>query len=336
VGNGIYLIARASPTGLGYMSRDFAKHMQPERIILIDPGRRHPLFSDWYGDSRVYNASHWKATSAVVAEALQGARLIVGLETFYSTAVLDIAAAIGAKTIMFPMWECSPPYAGLASAVLCLSDEDAKRYPGGVRCYWPVSTEIIKHSERHWPPWRFAHNAGHSYHNRNSTAQVLAASNWLRGTGAKLLVRSQFQIPDQWLSVLDESGAVSFASGLVTEDRNELYADVDCLVHPMQFPGLSLPTAEAAANGIPVIVSDQPEWSGWPYRVPCQPGPIKQFQIPVKMREPDVESLGRLMRDMATGAIEKADQPRPTTWDDFKGFWESMERRKWKRPQSLR
>lgn len=320
------VIARATETGLGYMSKDFCAAMRPSRTIVISAFE--PEHPEWFADHNpvVVNAKHWKNADHIVASHLRaarkaGAEILVNFETYYNRRTPGIARELGYATVLFPNWECTQVWAAVADVMICLSAEDDRHFPSCLRTSWPAPDNLAP-ARPVAPPRRFVHNAGMADHNRNGTREVLQAAAWLTGTGARLFVRSQFEIPVEWVPL----GAPIVFEDVGSIPREELYADADVLVHPMQFPGLSLPVIEAAAAGLPAIVLDLPEWSQagwcWPHRVPVAGSHKRRFVgARVDMQEADITALGKLMAAMATGKVAPQPPPRPAGWREFKEFW---------------
>lgn len=329
---GLCVIGRAEPMGLGTMTEEFCKAMRPERLIVIDRGR----CVDYSGWANQVITVSWTRPEHGLAKSLvglvDGMKTVVGFETWYWDGLPQAARGMGVKTVMFPMWEWSPESVYGSDVVVSLCGTD---YGHGVRTAtrretkplltdWPASTTVHDPARViNWPPKRFVHFAGNAKHNRDGTREVLAAAEYLKGTGATLVVYAQFDPRSVGWSY-DPEAPIEFRGRV--EDRRDLLAGADCVVCPRRLPGHSLPINEAVGEGIPVVVLDLSDWPAdrFPYRVSAQGGghergfgPHPQY---VWNAEPN--ELGRTLRALAECHVVKVPQWRPPTWDQFRQWWE--------------
>lgn len=315
---GLAVIGRADDSGLGEMTVEFCRHMDPEMILV------------WWADSRGQTRMERLPPGAkrrlidprqavneeTFEEALAGMRCVVAFETFYHTAALNVAARIGAKTVLFPMWECTPGWSEPVDVLICLSQEDMKHYPTGVRAHWPISRLKFPPKRCEVPPRRFVHNAGSfGYYGRNGTKAVLTASLKVNDV-AEIIVRCQEPIP--------ADVACEHKAKILRGSFDGRYDDADVFVFPMRFPGLSLPLLEAASMRIPTLVLDLPEWSDYPEVMRIPSCGVDGFRIgyrPVTYHRPDVEALAYKIRALATGAVRPELPPEPNTWEAFREWF---------------
>lgn len=327
---GLCVIGRANQMGLGSMTEDFVREMRPDSVIVIDPERGQPLDTSALPSDRtiVVTLSEWATDTRTVRSLIHGAKIIVGFETFYRDDFPELVRILSkdryVATVCFPMWECSPESVAEASCLIHLSDQDNEHYLKGHRLDWPASPAVHDPDRvTHWPPRTFVHIAGNANHGRNSTAEVLKAAEYLRGTSAKLAVYHAFPIYGDWLPSVH--APVEFRGSVPT--RRQLLEGCDCLVHPQQFEGLSLPISEAAGEGIPIIALDLPQWCLWTHTVTARPVGQKHFSRTVDVCAPDPDELGLLMQGMAQGTVPQIpleDRWRPPTWDEFRRIWKEM------------
>jgi hypothetical protein len=324
---GMLVIGRADIMGLGSMTADFCRALEPERVVLIDTLRGLPIdmgpFADRPDNVTVIRMKDWQSDPAIIIRELANMKIVVGFETFYSDLLPSLAKGNSTgptKSAMFPMWECSPGSVAESDFLFYLSGQDANFYgpDKGIRCTWPASP-VVYDPDRviNSPPRRFVHAAGNAAHNRNSTQQVLEASLFLKGTGAELHVYHSFRIPGPWMPAF--GAPVKFCGSVPS--RRDLLVGCDCFVHPQQFEGLSLPISEAAAERIPIIAVDLPQWRGWTHTVSASPAGHKRFTQSVEMFAPDPVELGELMRGLALGTVAPITPQRQPTWDEFKADW---------------
>jgi len=320
VATGMLVIGRNERMGLGSMTEDFCRGFHPEHLVIINRGR--PAMYDpaplcekggVYTDSAF---SRWKIP--------EGVTQIVAFETFYFDSVVTEANKRGIKSVLFPMWEWTPPtQAAAVDRLVVLSGTDLhfyRDYPNKtVRMKWPRFTEMSS-PYKDWPPRTFIHVAGNAKHNRDGTKQVLAAAEHLIGTEARLVVYSAFGAERLW--PYNPDAPIEFRSS--TPSRLELFADGDVLVQPRRLGGHSLPINEAAAVGMPVIALGHEDWSDYshPLQLPWVSDGIERFgRVHAPMMRCDPDELGLLMKNLALGLIKRPAPKSIPSWDDFVAEW---------------
>jgi len=314
------VLGRADPTGLGAMTDDFCRAMDPDLALVVDYSTRGKTDPGLVPGSIVLPQTELRF-SDFWAEMLAGYDALVGFETFYDEAVLRGAKLAGCKTILFPMWECTQPWCDAADVMVCLSPADEARYPRGIPMRWAVDPRRFQpRTDICWPPKLIQHNAGTlGLNGRNGTEEFLQAARYLSGTGVAVLVRAQEQIPTEWRT------PDAYYAGMV-DQREDLWREMDLFVFPLKIPGLALPLIEAAAVGIPTLIVDIAERRDYhaDFRVPI--GRTYRCRIggnEVEYRAADVEALGRRMRSMALGNVRVRVPPHPPTWHKFKTRWQN-------------
>lgn len=332
----IGVIGRADPTGLGSMTVDFCDNVEVERAFIINRDSRGPTDSNRVRANYVLTAM-WPTSGVDIPQFERFFRgevdIIVGFETFYSRDVVPACVKAGIKTVMFPMWECSPAELAACDLLIAVTDADKKRFPDAVRMDWPMEPmELIRRPNN--PPTKFVCNGGSlGLHNRNNfdAAAMAVRNGCFDGTNARLTLRCH-----------DEQYARSFAAGHPkidvlprAEKRIELYSRADVIIHLQAFDGLSLPQLEAAACGVPMIVMDIEGYKAYPHRCAARksidengPHSFDLYDMmgqSVKYWRPDIEDLARMLRGMAMGEILLQSSPKPPTWDEFmEGFHEEL------------
>ena len=306
------VIGRADASGLGRMTVEFCRHMKPGRVAVLDYHGRGRTNPDLIPGCHLINPASM-ANHHLLAELMNGMTTVIGFETFYNPAVVARAKVDGLRTILFPMWECSPPWSEDADNLICLSDRDLRAYPRGLRMDWPIDRRAFLANGFPMRP-TFLHNAGsHGYYGRNGTEFVLKALNQCGDLPCDFRLRTLEAIPSDWF----RPPHVVIEQGDVPIDR--LYLGT-VFVFPMRFEGLSLPISEAAALGLPTIVLDLPEWSRWPQELRARVGGTVEHSIGarrVKYAIPDVDHMASIIRRVASHSIEAKAPPPPPTWDEF-------------------
>lgn len=321
--NGLCVIGRADACGLGTHTEEFCKAMRPERLVVIVTGREvNPACVQWSNRVTFLPISQFRREHP--RSYLTGMKTVVGFETWYRDDFVWQARPLGVRTVMFPMWEWTPPSGYQSDELICLSNTDyefcdTQRETFTVSLQdWPRPDLDIPAPT--WPPRTFVHAAGHAAHNRNGTREVLLAAGHLKGTGAKLVVYSQFDAAAKFEH--DSDAPIEFRGE--ARDRTQILTGADCCVYPRRLPGHSLPINEALGCGIPTITLDLPDWQTQAaYRVtPVSQAPEKWGTQPrAQVWRADPSELGHLMRAMAEGKVVKVPQWRPPTWEQFKEWW---------------
>lgn len=297
------LVARAENRGLGIMSWEFARHLDP-KVLIVDIGDRagFPAFFDRYPDA---TRARYRSglNERVVRHWLAGVDVVYHAETFYDPA--------------FPRWAHD---AGVAS-ILHVMPEFFRGAEPFVR-YWapttwrldhlPPATEVVpvpvaldrwpSPVDLHEKPCRWLHVAGKAtLADRNGTGTVLAAAQHLRRPCSLTIVCQDATVA---IPATPRHVDVRVVSGAT--DYWALYTDHDALVMPRRYGGLSLPVQEAMGAGLAVLMSDcSPNPHTWPAAlVATTEGPPERMPagaVPVHTIDP--EHLARAMDTLADPAI---------------------------------
>lgn len=119
-------VVLSSEQGLGYMAKDFYDHGVIQKVFIHPHGSRknHP---EWYKpEDRLKN----------LGELLECDSIVFFENPFYWK-LIPMAREKGVKTVLIPMYECSPdPFPYFPDVLLCPSALDyefySKRYPDAV------------------------------------------------------------------------------------------------------------------------------------------------------------------------------------------------------------
>lgn len=266
----IGLIGRADERGLGHITREFYRHVQPARTLIVQPTlSRHEQHREWYqptDESRVSYVT-WGERRDFPDEPLgrwmSGLDVIYGAETFYDDRVPRLAREAGVATVL----HVNPEFyrrgvSDQATAVWNQSPWLHDRLRGDAEVVpIPVATDRFSPS----PPnkdglLRVLHIAGNvAAHDRNGTVAAVAAAK--RCTGIEFTVMAQGRLPGV-PSTVRPSG-----------DYWTLYSGFDVLVMPRRYAGQCLPVQEALAAGLAVVMTDCPPNDWWPIeRAAATPG----------------------------------------------------------------
>jgi Glycosyl transferases group 1 len=263
------LIARATDSGLGYLSLDFVRNFGPdETLVVVDADPRYRDHLEWFPGAMTMpylgfdrpRLEDWMSTVDVV----------MCYETFYNEHTVAAARSTGTRTVLMGMPELTRRHYNRGY----LGDPDLYVWPTtwllhelpGVHLPVPVTPRRTKAHGR--GAFSILHVAGHpALNDRNGTSIFLTA---LRMVSVDIDVRicaannATFdfsKIPDN--VQIEVLGHVA--------NRYEMYEDCDLLVLPRRYGGLSLPVLEAMSCGLAVMMPNcPPQSTDWPILpVPC-------------------------------------------------------------------
>lgn len=286
------LIARSEDRGLGNLTWEWAEHMQPERVLLVVPQTqvRHAVAQrpERYAhhDLTVVQWEHGvdldPAAEAQVRRWLDGLDVVYSAETFYDWRICEWARDMKVRTVCHVMPEFyrhghldAPPGPDTWWAPTRWRLEHLD--PATRLVPVPIATERFRRPRRppERPP-RWLHIAGtRAAGDRNGTRLFLTAMRYLRERH-DVYVRAQG--PTLTPPRTARHTNVTMVRGHAGEYW-QLYDDVDALVLPRRYAGLSLPALEAMGAGLAVAMTDaEPQRSEWPI-IPLDPAPSARGSI---------------------------------------------------------
>lgn len=304
-------MVRMDDRGLAHLTQEFARHMGPERVLAVDvmnprfPIR--PLDPDVIGESEVFDATFVDGyLGGQVSEFLAGLTHVYTAETPYDPFFFERCRARGVATICHVM----PEFDRFTGA-------EPKWRPSAVWLPTAWRAELVEHSTvvpvpapvAPRPRLRseakvFGHVIGSGA--RPDRAGSLAVYDAIRRgpSDVEWILFAQDAdrgIPEQ----LHGCRNVRVRLGSVA-DRFELFDDIDVLVAPRRWGGLSLPVLEACASGVPVVMLDvDPMGEFAAARV--QSRYSGQFDAPggtIEMFEADRDALVATVIDYAKGGVD--------------------------------
>lgn len=234
-------IVLATEQGLGYLAKDFYDNGLIDKVYVYPHSKRKNHY-EWY-DNRVGRP-----------EDLLDCDAILMFETPIDWTIIPKARQAGVKTILMPMYECTPyPLRYIPDLILTPSDLDQQYYPEGVRINVPVPNEV---------KWKLRERAVHFVHNsgngglggRNGTQELLDAMRYVMSP-IKLTVRSQS------LDLVSNDPRVEIVKDSIPFEK--LYEEGDVFIFPEKFNGLSLPIQEAFASGMPIMCGNRFPMNKW-------------------------------------------------------------------------
>jgi hypothetical protein len=248
------LIVRGVDRGLGIQTWEMYRHLNPAVTVLIDslPDRdKWKFHPERFPDALI---TEWQGYTAPISEEAEAALLstdvIMSVETPYSTTLFEKAKARGIATVLYvnpELWRDHETEH--ASAVWVPSTWRIDLIPRAE--YVPMPVALDRFTQE--PGERFLHLGGHKARaDRNGMEISIRAA---RLADIPLTVTTQDRLR------LDGRGIVL---GPSKDDYWQMYQDHGVLVMPRKYGGLSLPTQEAMAAGLAVIMPDCSPNRDWP------------------------------------------------------------------------
>jgi hypothetical protein len=231
----------ACEQGLGYMAKDFYDNGVIQKVF-IHPHSSRKNHPEWYRpEDRLQNLGQLLECDSIVF-----------FENPFYWKLIPMAREKGVKTVLFPMYECTPyPLFYEPDLILSPSALDKQYYPNSIQVTIPVDVKWKQRTKAKV----FIHNGGNlGLGGRNGTAEVLEAMQYVKSP-IKLIVRSQIA-----LGRIDDP-RVEIQVGTVPKD--ELWSTGDVFLFPEKFNGLSLPLQEAFASGMGIMCGERFPMTEW-------------------------------------------------------------------------
>lgn len=307
------LIARADNSGLGVQTWEFARHMQPERVLLIDVGHLHDedthtnkrTFLDRYPDALVHKG--WTPHSGCLEQFLTGLDVVFTAETPYSSELIPMSEVYRVKTVIQPNWEfLDVRHKPTLWAAPSLWNYDLMPEP---RAHLPVPIATDRFGElpdaRGSGTLQFLHIVGRpAVHDRNGTAVLLDALEYVK-SDITVTIKCQ---QGGYVSSLRPDLKTKKNVTLIIEPADvdnywDLYQGYDMMILPRRFGGLCLPVNEALGAGMPVImpnISPNNTWLPKDWLVPATLQGSFRAKQHVDYYMVDPRDLAALIDDYAT------------------------------------
>lgn len=264
------LIARCDLTGLGNQTRNLARMIRPDEVMLIN--------SNTFNGNHQYpeTYAHYNTTEIIgfpsneqVRAWLKGLDVVITCEIFYNSNFVDIAKEMGVKTINHFNWEFADylrqPHLTLPDKLVSPSHwnfDNARRLWGGVE-YLPTPVFVddfadVKDSNyARTGKKRFLHVMGHqAFNDRNGTLDLISAMGY-SVEDFELVIKAQVV---DILPLLDYMQRWPDPRILIDtkspENEVELYEGFDAVIMPRRYGGQCLPMTEALCAGLPVIMTN--------------------------------------------------------------------------------
>lgn len=261
----IGLIARAEDRGLGIMCWEFARHVEPDRTLVV----RHPSTEaigfpahlERYPGAEVVTVSETGLPEERVRAWLEGLDVVYTAEVPYDPALFEWCRDAGVVSVLHTMPEAWHP-SWKPDVVWAPTGWRLETLPAETRLVpVPVALDRFRPRVRQEPT--FLHLVGHrAAADRAGTGAVLKALRRLRVPCRVVLATQDARLP----ALPSVSALVDVEVQLATHREYwEAYDGASVLLGPRRYGGLSLPWNEAAAAGLALVLSGcAPNPQTWP------------------------------------------------------------------------
>lgn len=270
------VIARAENRGLGHLTWEAARALEPDRVLVVTVGARDRGFETHVERFPGATFVEWRANgllpAAPVRAWLDGLDVVYAAETPYDPRLPAWCETAGVRLVLHVMPEFfRDEWADESCELWNPTDWRHELLPARARVV-PVPVPLDR-----WPtpaplcdgPARFVHVAGNrAAGDRNGSILVTRALGLVQ-TPVHLRIFTQgasfpaVRTPRHVQLEVVRGGV---------DDYWRLYDDADVLVMPRRYGGLSLPVNEAAGAGLAVVLSDVVPNRSWPATfVPARP-----------------------------------------------------------------
>lgn len=266
-------IGYASNQGIAMLMKQFYDNRIVTDVMVFRHGSR-PSHMEWYPEGtrelvgRPFNGPE-------VGKFLTSVDAMLFFETPFDWQVLDLCKKLGTKTVLVPMYECTPERLPFApDKFICPSLLDVEYFPTSKFLQIPVDPTTWQQRTR---AMKFLHNGGNlGLRGHKGTLELLQAMQYVRSdltlhvraqdiNGLKNLIKS--------VRGIESNNRVTFEYGDLPYEN--LFNGYDVLVQPERYNGLSLPLNEARANGMLVMTSNRFPHNSW---LPVEPLiPVKSY-----------------------------------------------------------
>lgn len=249
----IVMICRYDNSGLGTLSWEFARHLKPDKVVLVSNGVFH-TFKERYDEfpQREIVRALTPMDKDWIFEDMD---ILFTCETFYDWSLVKDARKRGVKTVLYTMYEMTPdPMKYIPDMLLCPSKLDYDVFKDfSTRVEYlpvPVATDRLiwqKRTRAH----TFIHSASHGgMSGRKGTQLFLDAIPLVKTKDIKFKIfswKNEYKVPyDDRL----EFNQMQF------KNYWQLWREGDVLVYPQDYNGICLPVVEAMSSGLGVVTTD--------------------------------------------------------------------------------
>jgi hypothetical protein len=331
------VIVRAEARGLGIQTRAVADALPADRVLYVEPQPASwPQHSELFAHHKVMHV-FWRRGQLHPEREVR--RWLKGLDVVYT--------AESAYDPRLPVW-CSA--AGCALVRHANPEQLAPDEVDGYTTWWSATPWRLEHmpaGTRVVPmpvdrpaefdpgfdeprrPVRFVHSMGHFAQDDRAGTQIVAHAVKLLRSPCQLVVFCQDRRPQSPFKVAGKGVEVVVRAGGVA-DRWDQFRGADVLVLPRRYGGLSLPSQEAMAAGLALVMPDVSPNEVWPGpKIPTRRAWSSRMRCgPVDLHDADpvglAEIMARLVEDRAELDKWKAESrawAEANTWEALRPLW---------------
>lgn len=243
--------------GLGHLAKSFIEAKVIDDIWVI----KHPgiPIKDWYPNAPISNIRDIKVTD----DWLKTHDAILFFETPFDWSIISRCNAMGIRTYLVTMYECSPDrFPVTPHRLLCPSEFDLqifeRDYPGKCSlCHIPVEY-----------PWKlrlnalyFIHNGGYLGMRGREGTELLIESMRLVKAPIRLTIRCQENVSRLHQRLMARDKRIEYQPQSILYEK--LYDEGDVSILPQKFNGMSMPLLESCASGMMVMTTDRFPANAW-------------------------------------------------------------------------
>lgn len=299
------VVVRMDDRGLAFLTQEFARHMAPERVLVVDMNDpRFPLRPIWptVGTRWFYSSFDGGVLHGPIDEFLSGLSHVYTAETGYDVLFFDRARYHGVASICHVMPEFDN-FTGerpevQPTAVWVPTDWRSDLVARATVV--PVPCPLAPRPRRRTEIRTVVHVGGsRAMPDRAGSRSVFDAVQWATGAVRWIFYTQRERGYPRSLEGRDN---VEIRCGSV-DDRWALYDEADLLIAPRRFGGLSLPVLEAAACGLPVLMLDTDPMArfGSVFVEGKPQGGFMTAGGEVEIREADSWLIGQAVTDLVKG-----------------------------------
>lgn len=241
------MICRMDNSGVGTLSWEFARHIKPKKILLVE-NHVHQTFPERYKDFDTRKMD--TPDQQTIDWFLDDIDHFFTIETPYYYPIIKECRKRGIKTHLYTMYEMTPEQIPLHfDNYICPSilDFDVMPHPK-VFIPVPVATDRLRWKQR-TKAINFIHSASHGGLNgRKGTQILLDAIPLVKNQNIKFTIYTwkPFTSTDPRVTIKQ----VNF------KNYWQMWRDGDVLIYPQDYNGICLPIIEAMSSGLGVITTD--------------------------------------------------------------------------------
>lgn len=259
------VLARCDTGGLAALTREVHRHLQPARTLIVDvpDAKRGDCVPDEYLHGETYTTEFRGAFAedAIDWATAAGIDTLWSAETFYDERLVRRAHQAGIRTVVYAMPELAPWYvddrAIMPRLVTTPTWWRIDQMPNAQVVPFPVARDRLPYARQTGTgTLHLFHPVGTPFYDRNGTQILLDALPFITGD-VQLTIHTPrpIDVPKCNILVTVVQADSGVDGGIGLPDYWDGYPpDIDLLVMPRRYGGLSLPVQECASLGVPALM----------------------------------------------------------------------------------